>query len=119
MGITIEAGGASRSDDRLIGPDSLGLQRFPQLRPGRGEAAALGSSEVVLFLHNRYRTTGGEERVVDDLLWLVRERLGEPAELLTRSSEELGRGRAALGLLRGGLDPDEVASRRARARALA
>jgi glycosyltransferase involved in cell wall biosynthesis len=63
---------------------------------------------VVLFLHNRYRSTGGEERVVDDLLWLVRERLGEPAELLTRSSEELGRGRAALGLLRGGLDPDEV-----------
>jgi glycosyltransferase involved in cell wall biosynthesis len=63
---------------------------------------------VVLFLHNRYRTTGGEERVVDDLLWLVRERLGESAELLTRSSEELGRGRAALGLLHGGLDPDEV-----------
>ncbi len=31
---------------------------------------------MVLFLHNRYRTTGGEERVVDDLLWLVRERLG-------------------------------------------
>jgi glycosyltransferase involved in cell wall biosynthesis len=63
---------------------------------------------VVLFLHNRYRTTGGEERVVDDLLWLVRERLGEPAELLARSSAELGRGRAALGLLRGGLDPGEV-----------
>jgi glycosyltransferase involved in cell wall biosynthesis len=63
---------------------------------------------VVLFLHNRYRTTGGEERVVDDLLWLVRERLDEPVELLARSSEELGRGRAALGLLRGGLDPDEV-----------
>jgi len=62
---------------------------------------------VILFLHNRYRTTGGEERVVDDLLWLVRERLGEPVELLTRSSEELSRGRAALGLLRGGLDPDD------------
>jgi glycosyltransferase involved in cell wall biosynthesis len=63
---------------------------------------------VVLFLHNRYRTTGGEERVVDDLMWLVRERLGEPVELLARSSEELSRGRAALGLLRGGLDADEV-----------
>ncbi|MFI4991756.1 MAG: glycosyltransferase family 4 protein [Solirubrobacterales bacterium] len=63
---------------------------------------------MVLFLHNRYRATGGEERVVDDLLRLVRERLGEPAELLARSSDELGRGRAALGLLRGGLDPDEV-----------
>ncbi len=63
---------------------------------------------MVLFLHNRYRTTGGEERVVDDLLWLVRERLGEPGELLARSSGELGRGRAAVGLLRGGLDPGEV-----------
>ena len=28
--------------------------------------------EMVLFLHNRYRTTGGEERVVEDLLALVR-----------------------------------------------
>jgi glycosyltransferase involved in cell wall biosynthesis len=64
---------------------------------------------VVLFLHNRYRTTGGEERAVGDLLWLVREQLREPAELLTRSSAELARPRAALGLLRGGLDPDEVA----------
>jgi glycosyltransferase involved in cell wall biosynthesis len=64
---------------------------------------------MVLFLHNRYRTTGGEERVVDDLLWLVREQLREPAELLSRSSRELARGRAALGLLRGGLAPQEVA----------
>jgi glycosyltransferase involved in cell wall biosynthesis len=63
---------------------------------------------VVLFLHNRYRTTGGEERVVDDLAWLVRERLGEQVELLTRSSAALGRSRAALGLLRGGLDPEQV-----------
>jgi glycosyltransferase involved in cell wall biosynthesis len=63
---------------------------------------------MVLFLHNRYRTTGGEERAVEDLLWLVREQLGEPAELLTRSSAELPRSRAALGLLRGGLDPQEV-----------
>ena len=31
---------------------------------------------MILFLHNRYRTTGGEERVVEDLLWLVREHLG-------------------------------------------
>ncbi|HTA05529.1 MAG TPA: glycosyltransferase, partial [Solirubrobacteraceae bacterium] len=63
---------------------------------------------MVLFLHNRYRTVGGEERVVDDLAWLVRERLGEPVELLTRSSGELASGRAALGLLRGGLDPSAV-----------
>jgi glycosyltransferase involved in cell wall biosynthesis len=65
---------------------------------------------MILFLHNRYRTTGGEERAVDDLVWLVREHLSEPAELLTRSSATLGRGRAAAGLLRGGLEPDEVAS---------
>jgi glycosyltransferase involved in cell wall biosynthesis len=64
---------------------------------------------MVLFLHNRYRTTGGEERVVEDLRWLVREHLGEPAELLTRDSASLGRAHAALGLLRGGLEPDEVA----------
>ena len=65
---------------------------------------------MILFLHNRYRVTGGEERVVDDLLWLVRERLGEDAELLDRDSAALGRGRAAAGLLRGGLDPDDVAA---------
>jgi glycosyltransferase involved in cell wall biosynthesis len=64
---------------------------------------------MVLFLHNRYRTTGGEERVVKDLLWLVREHLGEDVELLERDSATLGRGGAALGLLRGGLAPEEVA----------
>ncbi len=64
---------------------------------------------MILFLHNRYRTTGGEERVVEDLLWLVREHLGEDAELLERDSATLGRGGAALGLLRGGLAPAEVA----------
>lgn len=65
--------------------------------------------EMVLFLHNRYRTTGGEERAVEDLLRLVREHMGEPAELLARDSATLARGRAAVGLLRGGLHPDEVA----------
>jgi glycosyltransferase involved in cell wall biosynthesis len=64
---------------------------------------------MVLFLHNRYRTTGGEERTVEDLAWLVREHLHEPAELFTRDSGELGPGRAAAGLLRGGLEPGEVA----------
>jgi glycosyltransferase involved in cell wall biosynthesis len=64
---------------------------------------------MVLFLHNRYRTSGGEERTVEDLLWLVREHMGEPAELLTRDSAELGRAHAAVGLLRGGLAPEEVA----------
>jgi glycosyltransferase involved in cell wall biosynthesis len=63
---------------------------------------------MILFLHNRYRAPGGEERVVDDLMWLVRERLGEPAELLARDSNGGGRTRAAAGLLRGGIDPREV-----------
>ncbi len=64
---------------------------------------------MVLFLHNRYRTTGGEERTVERLLELVREHLDEPAELLTRESAVLGRATAAAGLLRGGLDPGDVA----------
>ncbi len=63
---------------------------------------------MVLFLHNRYRTTGGEERVVEDLLGLVRGRLDEDAELLTRDSAAISSGRAALGLVRGGLDEREV-----------
>lgn len=73
---------------------------------------------MILFLHNRYRTTGGEERSVRDLMWLVQERLGEDAELLERNSALLGRARAAAGLLGGGLQPEEVvrAVRRTRAR---
>lgn len=75
---------------------------------------------MILFLHNRYRTTGGEERAVADLLWLVREHMGEEAELLERDSALLGRGHAAAGLLGGGLRPEEVARavRRTRARVL-
>ncbi len=65
---------------------------------------------MILFLHNRYRTIGGEERTVEDLLWLVRERLGEDAELLARDSAALGRSRAAVAMLRGGLAPDDVAA---------
>jgi glycosyltransferase involved in cell wall biosynthesis len=64
---------------------------------------------MVLFLHNRYRTTGGEERAVEQLMWLVREHLGEPAELLERSSQGRSRVGAAVSLLRGGSDPGEVA----------
>ncbi len=65
---------------------------------------------MILFLHNRYRTPGGEERVVEDLAWLVREHLGEEAEVLERDSAALGPARAAAGLLRGGLAPEEVAA---------
>ncbi len=64
---------------------------------------------MVLFLHNRYRTTGGEERVVEDLMWLVRDQLHERVQLLSRSSAEIGQGAAALGLLRGGSAPRQVA----------
>ena len=53
---------------------------------------------MVLFLHNRYRTTGGEERAVEELMWLVREHLGEATELLERDSANLGRAHAALGV---------------------
>jgi glycosyltransferase involved in cell wall biosynthesis len=83
---------------------SLGLAQF------RGWIGTDRASLVILFLHNRYRTTGGEERALEDLLWLVREHLGEDAELLTRDSARIGRGRAAAGLLGGGLAPDQVAA---------
>ena len=63
---------------------------------------------MILLLHNRYRTTGGEEKVVEDLRWLVREHLGEDAEVLSRDSADLGRGAAARALLQGGLQPADV-----------
>jgi glycosyltransferase involved in cell wall biosynthesis len=63
---------------------------------------------VILFLHNRYRVPGGEERVVEDLAWLVREHLHEGARVLERDSARAGAVRAAVGLLRGGLDPEAV-----------
>ena len=66
---------------------------------------------MVLFLHSRYRVTGGEERVVEDLAWLVREHLGEAVETMTRDSAALSRTQAAAGLLRGGLDATQVAQR--------
>jgi glycosyltransferase involved in cell wall biosynthesis len=65
---------------------------------------------VILFLHNRYRVPGGEERVVEDLAWLVREHLAEDAEVLERDSAALGRARAAAGMLAGGLKPEDVAA---------
>jgi glycosyltransferase involved in cell wall biosynthesis len=73
---------------------------------------------LILLLHNRYRVPGGEERAVEDLAWLIRSELGEEAEVLERDSAVLGRGRAALGLLTGGLEPADVAAavRRAGAR---
>jgi glycosyltransferase involved in cell wall biosynthesis len=63
---------------------------------------------VILLLHNRYRVPGGEERAVEDLAWLIREHLGEDVEVLERDSSTLSQRRAAAGLLRGGLGPEEV-----------
>lgn len=62
----------------------------------------------VLVLHNRYRSEGGEERAVADLQALLRSR-GHTVAVLERSSESLGGLTAAAALIRGGLDPEEVA----------
>ena len=63
---------------------------------------------MILLLHNRYRFPGGEERAAHDLTWLIREHLGEDVEVLERDSSALSQRRAAEGLLRGGLQPEEV-----------
>ena len=72
---------------------------------------------MILILHNRYRAAGGEERAVADLAALLARR-GHEVEVLERSSEQLGPGRAAVGLLAGGIEPGEIARivRRRRAR---
>lgn len=61
----------------------------------------------ILFLHNRYRLQGGEERAVAEIAGLLQRR-GHTVEILERSSAQLGGARAARSLLRGGEDPDEV-----------
>ena len=63
---------------------------------------------MILFLHHRYRSAGGEERAVNDLAWLVREHLGEETELLERDSGAVTGRAAAAGLLAGGLHPEAV-----------
>jgi glycosyltransferase involved in cell wall biosynthesis len=62
----------------------------------------------VLLLHNRYRLEGGEERAVRQLESLLRSR-GHEVGVLERTSDGLAPARAAAGLIRGGLDVDEVA----------
>lgn len=64
---------------------------------------------MILLLHNRYRTLGGEERVVEDLARMLPQELGEEVQLLQRESSAAGRARATAGMLRGGLHPGEVA----------
>lgn len=63
----------------------------------------------VLVLHNRYRTVGGEERYVENLVDLVPAHGGE-VRLLERDSARTSAGRAARGMVGGGLEPDEVAA---------
>jgi glycosyltransferase involved in cell wall biosynthesis len=78
-------------------------------------AIAIGSGTLtqsravmrVLLLHNRYRRHGGEERAVADIASLLGRR-GHIVEVLSRSSGDVGRGRAARGMLSGGVDPEEV-----------
>src|SRR5262245_60596255 len=61
----------------------------------------------VLVVHNRYRLEGGEERSVELQIDALR-RAGIAHALLERSSAEVSRPRAALALLRGGRDEDDV-----------
>src|SRR4051812_24975150 len=83
-----------------------------QIETGMGgpEVRAVASPPVILLLHHRYRHTGGEERAVQDLAWLIREHLGEEAEVLERDSARVSGRTAALGLLAGGLRPEQVAT---------
>jgi glycosyltransferase involved in cell wall biosynthesis len=61
----------------------------------------------VLVVHNRYRIEGGEERSVELQLGALR-RAGVAHALLERRSADLSRPHAALALLRGGRDEDDV-----------
>ena len=61
----------------------------------------------VLVVHNRYRIQGGEERSVELQLEALRH-AGVAHALLERRSADLSRPQAALALLRGGRDEDDV-----------
>ena len=61
----------------------------------------------VLVIHNRYRLEGGEERAVELQVDALR-RAGVDHALLERSSAEVSRTRAALTLLRGGRNEQDV-----------
>lgn len=63
---------------------------------------------MILHLHHRYRTLGGEEGAIAALRALTENALGEETAVLERDSSRIGGARAAAGLVRGGLDPDEV-----------
>jgi glycosyltransferase involved in cell wall biosynthesis len=61
----------------------------------------------VLLVHNRYRIQGGEERSVELQLEALRH-AGVEHALLERRSADLSRSQAALALLRGGRDEEDV-----------
>jgi glycosyltransferase involved in cell wall biosynthesis len=61
----------------------------------------------VLVVHNRYRIQGGEERSVELQLAALR-RAGLAHALLERRSADLSRPQAALALVRGGREEDDV-----------
>ena len=62
----------------------------PPHRRRLGRAVRPPAGPLILLLHNRYRTPGGEERAVEDLAWLIRTELGEPAAVLERDSAVAG-----------------------------
>ncbi len=70
----------------------------------------------ILLLHNRYRAEGGEERAVAEIAALLQRR-GHAVVLLERSSATAGALTATRSLLRGGVEPEEVADAVRRTRA--
>ncbi|MDO8209767.1 glycosyltransferase family 4 protein [Conexibacter sp. CPCC 206217] len=98
------AADASRPPSRRSGLASDVARAAGGLSAASGRAA---EPERVLLLHNRYRAAGGEERVVDQLEALLSER-GHAVARLERHSAAAGGAAAARGLLRGGIDEDEV-----------
>ena len=81
-------------------PAAIAARAPSLLGPRRRGSGRAAPERLILVLHNRYRTTGGEERAVEDLLWLIRERLGEDAELLARDSASVGRAAGRRGAAR-------------------
>ena len=67
------------------------------------------SHPSVLVVHNRYRSTGGEERSVE-LQLAAMGRAGIPHALHERRSADAGRAAAAISVLRGGSEEGEVAA---------
>jgi glycosyltransferase involved in cell wall biosynthesis len=65
------------------------------------------SDQRILVLHNRYRIAGGEERYTAQLVDLLGRRAGG-VSLLERSSSDSSAIEAGVGLVRGGLNPDQV-----------